>query len=191
MTRSTATLMLVILPLTSLAGLGGLWLWQRGRTAQWLADQAAARTVQEQAWTEASARIQAGAREEAAKSAQRRQAELERTLGGPTAAAFKTSPPDLRQMLDAVARAVAPTGTTVRVEVERFTEFEVTFDLAQDPAPEQLRETARGLLTYGAPYLWRVRFTRDRRPVSELDRRAIESVRIGRPRPRRRLSPCF
>ena len=76
MTRSTATLMLVILPLTSLAGLGGLWLWQRGRTAQWLTDQVAARTVQEQAWTEASARMQAGAREEAAKSAQRRQDEL-------------------------------------------------------------------------------------------------------------------
>src|SRR3954468_19301519 len=54
-------------------------------------------------------------------TAARREAELEKVLGGSVQAAFKNSDYSLRQALHRAALAAAPTNADVRVDVDRFT----------------------------------------------------------------------
>src|SRR5687767_12139309 len=106
----------------------------------------------------------------------RRKAELEKAWGGPLAAAFKNPDYSLREALQRAALACAPTNTLVRAEVDRFTEFTVTFESASPILTNTMIVTARKLMPVARTYLDALRFSVRGKLVAEIDRSDIEFI---------------
>jgi len=127
-------------------------------------------------WAREDAARKAAAHEEALSRQRARQRELEHALGGPTEVPARNPDLTIRQMLEQTARACAPTGASVIVHVDRFTEFEVIVTLKSAPGSNQLAELTTCLLRHGAPYVHTLRFIQGGRVIAEVDQRALELV---------------
>jgi hypothetical protein len=109
-------------------------------------------------------------------AAERRRTEFEQALGGPLQAAFKDPGLSIRQALQRAALARAPTNADARVDVDRFTEFTVTFASPQNLATNEMTQIARELLPLAKPYLYALQFSVQGTIVAELDRADVDFI---------------
>jgi hypothetical protein len=101
---------------------------------------------------------------------------LEIALGGPLVATFKNADYTLHEALNLAARLCAPPNAQTRVDVDRFTEFTVTYDSAVQIPTNQMVKTARSLLPLTKTYLDAVRFAVNGRVSGEINRSDIEFI---------------
>jgi hypothetical protein len=106
----------------------------------------------------------------------RRKTDLENAWGGPLAAAFNNPAFTLRDALQQAALGCAPTNTFVRADVDRFTQFTVTFESASPFATNAMIATARKVLPLTQTYLHALRFSERGKLVAEIDRSDIEFI---------------
>lgn len=106
----------------------------------------------------------------------RRRAELEQAWGGRLAAALKNPEFSLRDALNEAAKACAPTNALAYVEVDRFTEFNVTVDSGETISTNDMVAFARRFLPVTKAYIDAVRFSHKGNLIAELDRQDIEFI---------------
>jgi len=176
MSNRTVKTLFLGLPLGTLLG----WLTLNGWSGSREGEIHAAHEAQQSARNQDSARAEAARAVEAHEAIQARlrrwRAETAQALGRGAEVPPKDPELSLRQMLEQTALACAPVGTKVVVRVERFTEFEVLFDLRQPLDKAQLTALSHCLLRHTATYVQSVRFICERSILAELDRGSIEAV---------------
>src|SRR5690348_16767317 len=134
MNRRPAPLKLVLLATVVMAA--GLVGWFEQRAGMLRASHREQLLALQQQWAREGYARQATAGE----ARLRRQRELEQALGGPTEAPARNPDLNLQQMLERLARACAPRGSSVLARVDRFTDFEVLVTLKADPGSNQLAQ---------------------------------------------------
>lgn len=82
----------------------------------------------------------------------------------------------IEDALYAAAKAAAPGGSRVDVDVDRFTEFVVTIASENGFTTNQMTATIQAFLPQAAKYLYSLRFAREDQVIAELDRADIEFV---------------
>ena len=127
-------------------------------------------------WGRDDAARKVAAHEESLRRRRAHEQQLEKAWGGPAQAAWKNPDLNIAQMLEQLAKACTAPGTAIAVRVERFTDFEMTLGINQQPDHRQLAEICVCLLRYGAPHLRDVRFALGGDLVAELDQTAVDSV---------------
>lgn len=118
----------------------------------------------------------------------RRKRELVNAWGGEFAASFKNPFFTLRDALQEAARLCAPANTLVRADVDRFTEFAVTFESASPFATDAMIAAARKLLPVAKTYLHAMRFSERGKLVAEIDRSDIEFIEDWARAPEQRIA---
>ncbi len=106
----------------------------------------------------------------------RRRSELQSALGGLARAAMKDPSLSLTQALLAAATACAPTNTFPQIDIDRFTEFVITFNSQEKLPHGQMFQTARELIPLAGEFLESIRFSVRGEIVAELDRADIEFI---------------
>jgi hypothetical protein len=106
---------------------------------------------------------------------------IETALGGSYDAVTKDPTLSLSSMLREIARLAAPEGARVAVAVDRFTEFELGFELSAPLNPSDLVPICRPIIERGAPYLSRLSFFADKKLLAELDYQALAGMKPSAP----------
>ena len=106
----------------------------------------------------------------------RRKTELDQAWGGALAATFKNPAYSIGEALQEAAMLCAPSNTIVRADVQRFTEFAVTFESGSELSTNEMVMAARKLAPVGKAYLNAVRFSAKGKLYGELDRSDIEFI---------------
>lgn len=115
---------------------------------------------------------------------QNEQAQELRKAWGPGFAPIVKDPSlSIAQVLTAIARSAAPQNTRVTVSVDRFTDFEVSFELPEDIPATAMSPMCAPLLAFGTLYLQRISFFANHRLIGELDRAAIVASTMDRDKP--------
>lgn len=110
--------------------------------------------------------------------ARERQREEELRLAGGSAADYAVKDPALAltPMFEKLATACAPAGVRTRVQVDRFTEFDVYFDFDAMPDRLALGELTLCVLQRCAPFIHALHISRRGALVTELDVLGIQAV---------------
>lgn len=106
----------------------------------------------------------------------RRRSELEKAWGGRLAAALKNPAFSLRDALNNAAKACAPANTIAYVDVDRFTEFNVTVDSGGVISTNEMVAFARAFLPATKKYVNSIRFAQKGNLIAEIDRQDIEFI---------------
>lgn len=133
-------------------------------------------TAKQSLWSQEDAQWNASHEREVLEQEKARAEEWVRALGGPLGAATKNPDLDIRQMIQQVTGACAPTDAVVSVTVDRFTEFDVAVVLNEKPTLASLAVLSRRLLQNTVPYVTSLRFIQGNTLLAELEDADIESV---------------
>jgi hypothetical protein len=172
MSRSAAFLLLIAAPMISV--LIGFGIDDQFRRIQ--AASQAARANQAAEWAREDVTRKVLENEKFNRRKKEQAHHLEEALGSAAEAAWKNPDLSITQMLEQRARACAPAGTRVTVNVNQFTEFSVSLTLTKSLPNSRLADIGFCLLQHSLPYLRNVVFFADGAVVGEVDGRMIDSV---------------
>jgi hypothetical protein len=120
--------------------------------------------------------LRAQASERATEAANRRRREIQQAFGGAVQEVAKNPKLPLTEMIRSVARLCAPRGTEVEVRVDRFTEFDVDFQLTRKISDDEMARVTKAFLGECSAYVNSIRFIHAGQVIAEADRRKIDSI---------------